>query len=69
MLISAVIQAYIEQSEQRKQAESRLTRMVRNRMDQQDRILYGGRFASRQTELDEGETATTKVLEFEDKEE
>jgi len=32
--------AYIAQTEERKKAESRLTMLVRNRMDQQDKVLY-----------------------------
>lgn len=40
-------EAYIAQTELRKEAESRLTQMIGNRMAFQDKILYGGQFADR----------------------
>jgi hypothetical protein len=67
--------AYITQSQLRQQAEARLTRMVRNRMDQQDKTLFGGRFytprseESNDSETEEGKlnNSNSKVVEFEEK--
>ena len=46
--------AYIMQTELRKSAETRLMRMVRNRMDSQDKYIYDARF-SMPSSLDDGE--------------
>ena len=46
--------AYIMQTELRKAAETRLMRMVRNRMDSQDKYIYDARF-SMPSSLNDGE--------------
>ena len=46
--------AYIMQTQLRKAAESRLMRMVRNRMDSQDKYIYDSRF-SMPNSLEDGE--------------
>jgi len=58
--------AFVEQCELRKAAESRLTRMVANRLDQQERVLYGGRFkASRDTE-EGGGGRDSQIIDFQE---
>mmetsp|Transcript_15263 Transcript_15263/g.20914 ORF Transcript_15263/g.20914 Transcript_15263/m.20914 type:complete len:691 (+) Transcript_15263:1-2073(+) len=59
--------AFVEQSELRKQAESRLDRMIGNRLDQQERILYGGRFKSPVDDDAESRTPS-QIIDFEESE-